>query len=377
MMFETLCRARIVATRLGFTCVIATLGTLSGCQEEQGITQYAVPRQSAVSDPEHAWYIKLEGSPEAVEPLKDEFESFVASVEVGKTDDGAPLWQLPEGWSETEPASSVIYKAFEAGEGGVKCTVTVLPVSGGAVNSLHGNYNRWLGQVSRPEVAGVNWLIDAQAAGEYEAIEGAAGEVAVFDLRTEEDADEPKRIVTAVVYQESGAAPVSEMPLATGDMPAGHPPIGEGTLPPTASGDPGELPMTFAAPDHWVAGTPNTGFGQMRIWTVDVEGEEVTVAISHTGGDLTQNILRWAGQAGVEITTDDELRAVVERILVDDQDAASVNIPGPEKCVGGVILASTSARGYFWFFKINGPTAAVAKFRPEFDAFIETVDFVE
>lgn len=369
-------RSRIAAT-LSLGWAFATLSGLSGCQEEQGIAQYTVPQREEITDPEFAWHIKLEGPPEVVETLKEQLEQFVATIEVGKTADGTPTWQLPEGWTETPPESSINYKAFNVGESDAKCTVTVLPINGGVANSLHGNFNRWLGQVGRPEVAGVNWLIDAQSAGQHESLEGAAGKIELFDLQTEEGADEPKRIVAAVVFQQTGPAPVSEMPVATGEMPAGHPPVGEGAASATGAGAEGDLPMNFDVPSDWVSGTPNTGFGQMRVWTVDTEEGEVKIAISLTGGDLTQNVLRWAGQAGVEITTDEELRAAVQRILVDEQDAASVNFPGPEKCVGGVILASTSTPGFFWFFKIDGPTAAVAKIRPEFDAFVETVEFVE
>ncbi len=356
--------------------VLLSLAVLTGCREEEGISQYTVPQQAATSEPEYAWHIKLTGPPDAVENVTAQFQEFLASIEVGQSSDGTPTWQLPEGWAETPPASSITFKQFTTSDPEVACSVTVLPVNGGTVNDLHSNYNRWLGQVGRPEVPGVLWQIDADAAGQHQTIEGAAGDIELFDLRTDEDADEPKRIVAAVVFQETGPVPVSELPATTGTLPDGHPPIGGGSA--TAGpGEMGDIPLTFDVPANWVAGAANTGFGQLRLWNIDVDGMPVKVAISHTGGNLTQNIARWGTQAGVSVTSEEDVANATEASMVDGIRSLNVMFEGPEKAVGGTIVPSGSTEGFFWFLKIDGPTAAVAKILPEFEAFVASVKFVE
>src|SRR5688572_27223410 len=82
--------------------VAITLVVATGCNEEQGISQYSVPPTVEFVDPDYAWYIKLSGSPEVVETLSSRFQEFVASMDVGKTEDGAPIWNLPEDWTVSE-----------------------------------------------------------------------------------------------------------------------------------------------------------------------------------------------------------------------------------------------------------------------------------
>lgn len=103
----------------------------------------------------------------------------------------------------------------------------------------------------------------------------------------------------------------------------------------------------------------------------------VKVAISHTGGNLTQNIARWGTQAGVTVTSEEDVANATEASMVDGIRSLNVMFEGPEKAVGGTIIPSGSTEGFFWFLKIDGPTASVAKILPEFEAFVASVKFVE
>jgi hypothetical protein len=353
-----------------------------GCREEQGITQYTVPQASEYSEPQYAWYIKLSGPPEAVEQLASRFQEFVQSIDVGENADGSPVWDLPDTWTSEPATDGVNYLRITTGESDASLTVSVMALRGGQVNSLHANYNRWRGQVKLPEVEGVNWLVDAAAAGEHQVITGVEGDIHLFDFRSKPDADEPQRMLAAVVYQETGPVPEIEQAVATDDLPSGHPPIGamsNDNLP--AEADPAdlpEIPWTYETPDSWVTRTPNVSFDQLRLWTVTVDGETVRISVATSGGSLNDNLMRWGAlQAGLPLTTEDELAGYTEEVLVGGIPSVRAMFEGVEESVGGVIVPMSDGSGFSWFFKINGPPAAVEKVRAEFDAFIASLESVE
>lgn len=380
MIPKALAAAPLTADWLRSAALLAFALSAFGCREEEGITQYTVPQAEVTTDPQYAWYVKLTGPPEVVEQMASRFQEFVKSIEVGKSQNGSPNWELPEGWTTTPATDGVNYVRITTDESDAVVAVSAMELVGGKVNSLHANYNRWRGQVGLQDVAGVNWLIDADVAGEHEVIEGVAGEIHLFDFQSDEEADEPERMLAAVIYQESGDVPEIAQPVATDELPEGHPPIGgmSDDLPPAL--DPDELhpiPWTYEVPDTWVTRLPNVNFNQERLWTAHVDGAVVRISMATSGGSLVENLARWAGQAGIPIRSEDDLDRYVSTATVGGHPADSVMFEGAQESVGGAIVSDPAGSGYSWFIKINGPPAAVEKVRDEFDAFVATLEFVE
>ncbi|OHE88954.1 MAG: hypothetical protein A3G75_13035 [Verrucomicrobia bacterium RIFCSPLOWO2_12_FULL_64_8] len=166
-------------------------------------------------------------------------------------------------------------------------------------------------------------------------------------------------------------------PLAESALPPGHPPIDNSTMPaaagagmaatpvPTASGP----ALTWTAPASWKTKTGSA----MRRGSYAVPGPEgegdlsITAFPGDVGGDLA-NINRWRGQVGLPPVADvaggaQTIEAGTLKMLLVD---AANN--------GNRILGTIVSRpGETWFFKLAGPDALVAREKPAFVAFLQTV----
>jgi hypothetical protein len=155
---------------------------------------------------------------------------------------------------------------------------------------------------------------------------------------------------------------------------------------------PGAMPAGMAAPDN--SGLPKLKYTlpdgwkekpltQMRVasFTAAENGKEADISVvplgGMSGGDLA-NVNRWRGQVGLQAVDQDALDKSAESVAIADKTGALYDIAGTEPGSGdqarivGAILHSDDA---VWFFKITGDAALVEKQKPNFIAFLKSVDF--
>ncbi len=168
------------------------------------------------------------------------------------------------------------------------------------------------------------------------------------------------------------------------DAHAGHahaaaPAAPAGAMPDTgglavASTDAGGL--TWTAPAAWKARP--TSSVRKGSYTVGEDGGPtadlaITAFPGDVGGDLA-NVNRWRGQVSLPPIAAAELPANLTAFTVGSLDVKVVDLAGgtkeaPVRMLGAIVPFGSST----WFFKLTGPDALVAKEKPAFLAFLQTI----
>jgi hypothetical protein len=171
----------------------------------------------------------------------------------------------------------------------------------------------------------------------------------------------------------NGAAPAATD--ATGPLPPGHPAIPDATA--ASSAPVPASALTWTAPAEWQA----KALTQMRSGSFTVRGEgDATadlsiIAFPGAAGGLVENLNRWRGQVG--LASLDAAQVVAQATVVKTNAGLEFTFAdlaaegnGPQQRLLGAIA---SYGGETWFFKLIGPDALVARTKPAFLAFLNTV----
>ncbi|MCF7687765.1 MAG: hypothetical protein K9M98_13000 [Cephaloticoccus sp.] len=141
---------------------------------------------------------------------------------------------------------------------------------------------------------------------------------------------------------------------------------------PTASG----AGLTWTAPADWEVQAP----AAMRRGSYLITGTDgstadlsITAFPGDVGGDLA-NVNRWRGQIQLPPLTMEELSGLFTELearglTLKFVDLANPQLAEPMRILGGLV----SYQGNTWFFKLMGPAALVAREKPAFVAFLESV----
>jgi len=132
---------------------------LSGCSEPPQITAYTVQKDvpdrmlgGILVHEDRCWFFKLTGPREELASKKDDFETFLKSVQI--TDEG-PKWDLPAGWEVDDKPNQMRFATIKVplkskpGE----LSVSFLPMQGSEQQFLAANINRWRGQMSQSNLS--------------------------------------------------------------------------------------------------------------------------------------------------------------------------------------------------------------------------------
>lgn len=364
---------------------------VTGCHEEPSIVRQRVPKLKAppVSDGmlaalvpigDNGWFFKLTGSKEAVSAEADRFQELLKSL---KVDGDRPVWTTPDGWEE-EDGSGMRAATFKiaSGDESLECSVIPLPARGGAAASddyLLDNVNRW-----RKQLGLAAWSAE-------ELKTKLASEENIY--RIELDSGIP---VTWVQFEgsptEGGMPPFAgSAPFASSGSDSGAPSGTSGSGAPKAAGPPvagagrdsrsvaevAEIPeMSFRVPDGWTPG-PLKPFRRIS-WNVESDGatgEAYISALGAAGADVTRNVNRWRGQAGLPAIGDPaELAETIEKIEIGGKAADFVVLQGsdPRKTILGAIVVHD---GTGWFFKMTGEAAAKPDQQAAFRKFLQSIEF--
>ena len=130
--------------------------------------------------------------------------------------------------------------------------------------------------------------------------------------------------------------------------------------------------LRWTAPQGWVEGPG----GSMQVATFRLpppsEAAQVSVATfpGDVGGELA-NVNRWRGQLALAPVAEGELAALRSRVVTRAGAASVYDFTGEGAAPVRLVAASLRVGDSTWFFKLNGPEAAVAAARPAFLAFLK------
>lgn len=133
--------------------------------------------------------------------------------------------------------------------------------------------------------------------------------------------------------------------------------------------------LTWTAPEHWKA-KPASAMrkGSYRVPGEGIEADcSVTAFPGDVGGELA-NFNRWRNQLGLPPLPQADMDAVIARLEQNGLKFAVVEFVNrgadqPQRLVGALV----PHEGATWFFKLVGPEELVAREKPAFFAFLQTV----
>ena len=172
----------------------------------------------------------------------------------------------------------------------------------------------------------------------------------------------------------SGHPAIPDATTSSGPLPPGHPAIPDAA---TASAPAALSVLTWAAPAEWQA----KALTVMRRGSFTIRSESDAtadlsiIAFPGAAGGLVENLNRWRGQVG--LATLDAAQVTAQTTVVKPAAGLEFTVAdlaaegsGPRQRLLGAIA---NYGGETWFFKLIGPDALVARTKPAFLAFLNTV----
>jgi hypothetical protein len=327
--------------RHSFWLVCAAL-VLSGCQEQEPIREYTVPKEPpvrllAVMAPraDRTWFFKLMGPEPEVAKHVQAFDAFIASVRFSK--EGAIEWTVPEEWSEEHSDQRFEAVIRFAGKG-MPLPITITQLGGPQAKDVRANLNRWRRQLGLDEI------------GEDE-LRKLDGNIQVDGLpATRVDFTGPSK----------GARRANSAPLAAPSL---------------------RRPFTFTKPDDWqeqpaaaVAGIRREAV--FRVGQGERFAQTTVLRLGGDGGGSLQNVNRWRRELGLQPATDEQLRRDLRSLDSASGPMNYVELTGRVQGEERTTLAAWIAHGgQTWFITMKGPADLVRTQKSAFEAFVQSFRF--
>jgi hypothetical protein len=132
--------------------------------------------------------------------------------------------------------------------------------------------------------------------------------------------------------------------------------------------------LTWTAPSHWTA-KPSSA---MRKGSFSIKGEggegdlSITAFPGNVGGELA-NLNRWREQVSLPPVTQAEFETTAQRSEKNGLRMTVVDLAGKGAGAQRILGAMIPYGGATWFVKLTGPDTLVAKEKPAFLAFLDTI----
>ena len=369
---------------------------LAACRDSK-VAVYRIPKENDV--------LVATGAPAAAPPAGTRGAGNMAGLAVATTAGAALEWTAPVNWT-SKPASAMRKATYIlGGEGGATAELAVTAFPGDVGGDL-ANVNRWRGQLHLAPIA------EADLAGAVTPLVANGLKMLIVDLAGG-TADNPQRMLGAIVPFEgatwffkltgSDALVAKEKSayldfLRTVKASAVTAPAAVSPVPIVATVAPSPASVTIAtSPADMANSVVTKAEGSELKWTVPanwqskpasamrkatymIPGEEganaelaVTAFPGSVGGELA-NVNRWRGQLQLPPIAEGDLAGAVSRLTVNGLAITLVELTGgaadkPQGLLGAIVPSN----GANWFFKLTGPAALVAKEKPAFNTFLQTL----
>jgi hypothetical protein len=322
---------------------------LAGCQQQDEIKRYQVPRApepaimarllgAIFSKGNEAWVFKLSGPESAIRGRAEDFERFIRTVRLTDKADEPVTWTLPDGW-QREPGRDLVYAVIRMGPGSKDPSLTVSRLTGPQAASIEANVKRWAGQL------GMEGLSDEELAKHWQKVQINGADVALVNMRGYD------------------IGPLGGMQTAAREEPP----------PPKVEPDKGVGLPKWSKPEHWKEYRDPSPFAAAAFKAGD---DKVKITVSPLGGragGLLSNVNRWRGQVKLDEVSEQQLKNDVRDINIAGMPAQMVDLIGP---AGQRITVIMVAKGeHTWFFKMEGPAELVGREQEALRSFVESVKF--
>ena len=364
------------------TLVLSGLLLMAGCQPQEEVRVYRVPKENSDQAPAH--------------PHAGSWPRLT--------------WKTPSGWVEQPGGSVRLVRFVVAGPEGQKADVAVLPLTatalehGQIVNMVRDQIE--LGPLSADQLArqaqkvpiggtegelfdmtSTNLLIDGRfRARVLMAAVQREDTLWMFKMSGPEDLVASQRtnfleFLSSVQFQ-APPQPSADTPAAGPERPGqaasavGSAATGSGRTPSSGQPQQGGSSPQWEVPQGWQEQPPGP-LVLARYLVSDPDGKaEVTVSAfpGDTGG-LLANLNRWRGQIGLEPVQAAEADNLVERLDVAAGQVSLVDMTGTDPRSGRAtrLIGAVLARGsQTWFFKLRGDAPVVGRQRAAFLKFIQS-----
>jgi len=176
----------------------------------------------------------------------------------------------------------------------------------------------------------------------------------------------------------------SELPVAAAGANAATPAGQSANVAPAAGNSMASTPvatadgpaLTWTAPAEWKSKTGSAmRKGSYAVSAEGIAGEADLSIIAFpgaVGGDLA-NLNRWRGQLQLPPVSQAEFDTAAQRLERNGLRLIVVDLGGTGANAQRILGAMVPYEGATWFFKLMGPDALVAKTKPSFMAFLETI----
>lgn len=304
-----------------------------------------------VPQEEKVWFFKLTGKAEQIEAQRKTFLEFVKSIKPSESADDLPTWELPEGWENKESTVRMRLATITVPDenGSLEIAVSNLPASDNWEAFVDVNVNRWLGQLSRRP------LVTS----------------AIMKLAEEQPFDGG----TATVFQLSGKLQAAPMQNPHANLaPKSKEKETESEVP--------QGPLVYQTPEGWKPGrTTAMRKAAFLISNSDKQAEVTVIDFPANAGpqitDVSANMLRWAGQVGLNDLGEEGLAKILKKIEIDGKEASYGEFLSPEGVSPGkgLLGAMVEHGDRIWFFKMIGDRDVVESEQEKFQEFLKTVEF--
>lgn len=308
---------------VAFLALFVSIG--SGCgkpEQVQVLTQEKPDRTLAaiVLQPETqtAWFVKLSGVTPTVKRHEKRFNEFVASISFASPT-AKPTFTVPHGWFAV-PGNAEQFAKFklDAEDSAHSVTLTELPLLTEPAKYVQANIDRWRGQLN---------LAPAKAEELPTATKTKGTELALYVVDLYGYAGEQQ---TMPSMDSMGAMPETEAPSR--DIPE------------------------YVAPEGWVPGQ-QTQFSVIALeYSSGSDVVKTTVTPLTPANTWDDNVLRWAGQAGLSMTPAD-IQQKTTKVPFGNIEAEFIELEGVDgkpSIVGAMALQG----GQAWFVRMSGPAPA-------------------
>jgi hypothetical protein len=189
--------------------------------------------------------------------------------------------------------------------------------------------------------------------------------------------------------EEASSAPPAPMRASGGELPEGHPPVGDpgdaSVVPPPPGSGTGATGMAWTVPAGWVEEPPAGSLrrAQYRVPGAGGDGECVVFYFGpNQGGDPMSNASRWASQFKQPDGSDSMAVLKTKQIDVGGIPVLLVEVSGTyanlmvsDEEMPGYMLLGAIAQGpdANWFFKLTGPEATIREQRGSFDELAQSI----
>ncbi|NBV83899.1 hypothetical protein EBR57_07255 [bacterium] len=133
----------------------------------------------------------------------------------------------------------------------------------------------------------------------------------------------------------------------------------------------------YHLPEGWSATDP----GPMRLAQFSVPAGRSTAGLSVTtlsgdAGGLLSNVNRWRGQLGLGPISDGDLQQSIKLMTSNGLSFRMIDMANPatgKRVIGAVAQTETDT----WFFKLEGESGSLDGAKPQFEAFIRSVEVTQ